>query len=188
MTFHNKLFKTTSIIALIITAFALVACSPEQDSTDPQAKAINEIRKALEIPALPLTYVETTTMVNSPDGGWEVAIYQDDAGRKYSVTPQTNHVVEIDARSLLQSIPSTMHSLSPNELKAKVMEYATATISDFDSLQASLQFEEGTKGDNYFFTWYAEMSSGSMNRQLVQIGLHKSGILFAYYNTLQLER
>lgn len=180
--------KATLITTILIAVFMLAGCSPEKDSANQQSGAINEIRKSLELPELPLDFVETTGMLNSPSGDFEVAIYQDSEGRKYSVNPKTNQIVEIDARTILPNISSSTPSLSPDELKTKAIEYAKATITDFDSLQVSLQYEEGTKGDNYFFTWYGEMISGSMNRPFVQIGLHKSGVLFAYYNTLSLEK
>jgi uncharacterized protein YcfL len=180
--------KATLKITILIAAFILAGCSPAKDSANQQSDAINEIRKSLELPELPLDFVETTGMLNSPSGDFEVAIYQDSEGRKYSVNPKTNQIVEIDARTILQNISSDTPFLSPDELKAKAMEYVKSTTSDFDSLQASLQYEEGTKGDYYFFTWYGEMNSGSMNRPFVQIGLYKSGVLFAYYNTLSLEK
>jgi len=183
---------STKILIAAILISILAGCSPAQDSTNQQLDAINEIRKSLELPKLPLDFVETSGMINSPSGNLEVANFQDSEGRIYSVNPESNLVVEIDARTLLppkhESISPDTLTLSPDELKAKAMEYFKATISNFDSLQSSWQYEEGAKGENYFFTWYVEITPGSMNRPFAQIGLHQSGVLFAYYNTLSLEK
>ncbi len=127
-------------------------------------------------------------MINSPSGGLEVANYKDSQGRIFSVNPKTNRVVEIDARALLADISPAKPALSPAAIKAKALGFAKAVVPNFDLLQSSLQYEEGGKVDNYFFTWYAEMSSGAMNCPFLQLGFHKSGVLFAYYNTLSLEK
>ena len=70
------------------------------------------------------------------------------------------------------------------------MKYIKATIPDFEHLHSSWQYEEGGKGSGYvyFFTWYVDITPGSMNRPFAQIGLHKSGLLFTYYNTLLLKK
>jgi len=179
--------STKTLIAAIFVSI-LAGCSPVQDSAIKQTDAINEIRKSLELPELPLEFVEKTGMINSPNGDLEVANFQDSEGRIYSVNPKTNQIVEIEARAILSNISPDTPSLSPDEIKAKAMLYVKAVIPNFDSLQSSLQYEEGGKIDNYFFTWYGEMNSGSMNRPFLQIAFHKSGVLFAYYNTLSLEK
>lgn len=181
-----RVSKTIFLATIFVAASILTACSPAQNSPDIQLDAIDEIRKPLELPELPLDFVETTGMINSPSGDLEVAVYQDSEGRKYSVNSETNQVVEIDARAILSKISSDAESVPPADLEKKAIEYAKATLTGFDSLQSSLEYESGEKRDNYFFTWYGEMSPGDMNRPFVQIGLHKSGILFAYYNTISL--
>ena len=179
-----------SIKILIAAIFILVlaGCAPAKNSASQPTDAINAARKSLELPVLPLEFVENTGMVNSPSGGLEVATYKDSQGRIYSVNPKTNQVVEIDARALLAGISPDKPALPPAEIKAKAMGFAKAVVPNFDSLQSSLQYEEGGKVDNYFFTWYGVMSSGSMNRPLLQFAFHKSGVLFAYYNTLSVEK
>ena len=184
----SRSFFNSLALAIMLIAHVLSGCSSAQATTNQQIDAINKIRKLLELPDLPLDFVEMTGMINSPGGNLEVAHYQDSDERKYFVNPETNQVVEIDARMILSNISPNAPTLSADELKAKSMEYIRATISDFDSLQSSWQYEEGIKGDNYFFSWYGEAILGSMNRPFAQIGLHKSGMLFAYYNTILLEK
>lgn len=178
----------TKFLISILFISILAGCSPAKDSVSQPAAAINAARKSLELPFLPLEFVENTGMNSSPSGGLVVANYKDSQGRIYSVNPKTNQVVEIDARAILQGIPSGGPSLSSDEIRAKALLFAKAMLPDFDSPGSSLQYEEGGKVDNTFFTWYAEMSSGSMNRPFLQFGFHKSGVLFAYYNTLSVEK
>jgi hypothetical protein len=142
------------------------------------------------LPELPLSFVEKTGMINSPSGGLGVVIYQDSDGRKYSVNPETNQVVEIDARSLLPTKHGEVfpQTFSMEVLKSRAMNYITATTPNFDNLQSSWQYEEGGKGDVYFFSWYSKMTPGSMNRPFAQLGFHKNGLLFAYYNTLLINK
>jgi hypothetical protein len=176
------------ILVAAILILVLAGCAPAKNSASRPTDAINAARKSLELPVLPLEFVENTGMANSPNGGLEVANYKDSQGRIFSVNPKTNRVVEIDARALLADISPDKPALSPAAIKAKALGFAKAVVPNFDSLQSSLQYEEGGKVDNYFFTWYAEMSSGAMNRPQLQFGFHKSGVLFAYYNTLSVEK
>ena len=180
-------FPRSLLIAAMIILM-LEACSPAQEVSDQPIDAINEIRKSLELPELPLEFVENTGMANSPSGRLEVANYRDSEGRIYSVNPETNQVVEIDARVLLPDKEADNPVVPSDEIKAKAMVFAKTVIPNFDSLQPSLAFEEGGKVNNYFFSWYAEMSPGSMNRPFLQFGFHKSGLLFSYYNTLSVEK
>jgi len=179
---------SSKILTAAIVVSILAGCSPAKNSTSQPTDAINEIRKSLELPDLPLEFVENTGMINSPSGGLEVANYKDSEGRIYSVDLKTDQVVEIDARAILPNISPDKPSLSSDEIKAKAIMFAKTLIPNFDSLQSSLQYEEGGKVDNYFFTWYGKLSSGSMNRPFLQFGFHKSGVLFAYYNTLSVEK
>jgi len=182
--FYNLPLKILSAAILILV---MNACAPVKGSANQPAHSINEIRKALELPELPVEFVENTGMSNSPSGSTEVANYRDREGRIYSVDPKTNLVVEIDARTILSIIPSGAAALPPAQIKAKAMTFARRVIPDFDSRQSSLQYEEGGKVDNYFFTWYGEMRPGSISRPFLQFGFHKSGVLFAYYNTFFIE-
>lgn len=146
--------------------------------------AVANIQALMNSSDLNLVFVEMTTMINSPNMDLAVALYQDTEGRKYSVEPRINQVVEIDARAALSSIPSDTLLLSQDELRARAEALVRVAIPDFESRQAVLSYEEGVKGDYFFFTWRATGSTGFMNKPFVQIGLHKSGELFAYYNTL----
>jgi len=199
----DKLEMRTAENALAVTCFrnsvagddssAEVVASPMETPQEVQptpsdpTEAIIEIRKLLELPELPLEFVETTTMANSPSGSLQVENYRDSEGRVYSVNPETNQVVEIDARAILETISPETPVVSPEEIEARAIKYVKATLPDFDSIQSSLHYEEGGKVDNYFFTWYRDIRPGDFMRPFLQIALHKSGILFAFYNTLNVE-
>ena len=171
------------------TSTPIPPTASSQISVSLQISVIEKIRTDLELPELPLDFIEKTGMTNSPNGGLEVVIYQDTDGRKYSVNPETNQVVEIDARILVpkHGDPITQ-TFSLEDLKSRAMKYFKATIPNFEHLQSSLQYEEGGKGNVYFFTWYDNMTPSSMSRPFAQIGFHKNGLLFAYYNTLLLNK
>jgi len=181
---HRKPF----ILAAFITVFAflmLAGCAPEQASANPQIGAINTLRTLLEITRTPLEFVEMTTDMNSPIP-LQVAVYQDTAGRKFTINPINNMVVEMDARALLDKISPLASVLSEEQLRAKAQRLIAAVIPGFEGLQANWVYEEGGKIDNYFFNWYGEMAGGASNRPYAQIAIHKTGLVFGYYNTLML--
>ena len=183
---RNTLAVSFSILAI---AFSFAACSaPSSASEDPQVEAIQAIRPLLGLPDLPLEYVEETGMANSPTGNWKVAAYQDSEGRKYFVQPDTNRVVEIDGRNLLPPHGAAIeNALTDEELRARAEKIAAAVISDFSSLQPKLTYDEGQKGNNYFFAWRDDYSPISFNRPFLQLAFLKNGQLFAYINTLSSE-
>jgi len=58
--------SSTKISIAAIFILILAGCSPAKDSASQQTDAINQIRKSLELPELPLEFVENTGMINSP--------------------------------------------------------------------------------------------------------------------------
>jgi hypothetical protein len=181
----HRMYIIPSVFIIIIGFLAMTACTPEQASTNPQIGAINTLRTQLELPKLPLEFVEMTTDMNSPIP-LQVAVYQDTAGRKFTINPITNMVVEMDARALLDKISPLASVLSEEQLRAKALRLIQAIIPSFESLQTNWVYEEGGKIDNYFFNWYGGMASDASNRPHAQIAIHKTGLIFGYYNTLML--
>jgi hypothetical protein len=177
-----------AVAALIIALPGLAGCSSEQDAAQPPVEAINHLRTALDLPQNALVYVETTTDANSPNGNLQVALYQDADGRKYFVDPISNQVVEMDARALLDKLAPLTPSLSGDSIRAMALRFMSAAMPGFDTLQARWAYEEGGKVDNFFFTWTDPGATGASNPTRAQIGIHRSGLLFAYYNTLILEK
>jgi hypothetical protein len=183
-----KSYLSRSFLTAIFILFAsliLAGCGSEQVSANPQVGAINSLRTQLQLPKTSLEFVEMTTDSNSPTA-MQVAVYQDSDGRRYSVDPVTYQVVEMDARVLLDKISPLASVLTEDQVRARALKLMAATIPGFDSLQSHWVYEEGGKIDNYFFTWYGEMAPGEFNRPRAQIAIHRTGLVFGYYNTLML--
>ena len=185
MTSTNGLVHFVS--ALLVAGCALTGRTPEAATANPPTRAIDEIRVNLGLPELPLEFIEITGMLNSPDVDLQVALYTDVEGRRYSLDPRANQVVEIDARSTLSSIPLDRPALAQADLRAIAKRMVETTTPDFAARAPSLVYEEGNKGDQYFFTWTNDTQATVHMRPFAQIGMHVTGELFAYYNTLSLK-
>ena len=184
----NKIIAT--IIFITLGFLSLAGCaSPNIETTpsatdNPQVTAIKNIRAVMGLPNLPLESKGMDVMSNSPSGNLSVVIYVDSLGRRFSVEPQSNIVVEMDARDLLASVSASAPVVSQDQLTITALRIAKATTPNFDSLLPSLTYSEGGKIDNYFFDWRAQGLPGQMMPPFLQIGFHKSGLIFAYINTL----
>jgi hypothetical protein len=187
MKFNRKYFIPAAIL-IILASLVLAGCGSEQVPANPQIGAINSLRTQLELPKLPLEYVETTFYSNSPSGNLQVEVYQDTQGRKFFVDPISNLVVEMDARALLDKISPLASVLSEEQVRVKAQKLIAAAIPGFETLRINLRYEEGGKTDNYFFTWYDDNAAGSSNPSRAQIALHRTGLLFGYENTLTLDK
>lgn len=181
------MLKKLVLVLLTCSMVLFASCSPRTAVTNADLFAIQEIQTALELPVLPVEFIENAHMINSPSGDLAVAVYRDSEGRVFSVHPLTHQVVEMDARDLLDDLPSDAPTLSYEQLKERAMRFFKATLPDFEQRQSEWEYEEGQKGENYFFNWYAPMRTGDLNRPFAQIALHQSGFLFAFYNTLTIE-
>jgi len=178
--------ESNALLANQVLVLNSTPITSNKQSNDQQIDAINTIRTKLDLPELPLEFIGTSIMANSPNMNLEVALYEDTDGRKYSVNPRTNIVIEIDARSILLNISPDTPLMPEEELESRALKYILATTPDSETLQADLMYEYGNKEDMYFFSWYDNNTVGLINRPFAQVGLHKRGVLFAYYNTLSL--
>lgn len=88
----------------LVLPLVLFDCSGNSPAPDSAIEALGRIRSLAGFPYSQLTYVETTIMVNSPNGDLQVDLYQDEEGRKFFIEPSSNTVVEIDARNLLNNL------------------------------------------------------------------------------------
>ncbi len=182
-----KLSLLVSMGILFLLGCANRSAPTNKPADNSQVAAVSSLRAVMDLPNLPLQSKGTDTMINSPSGGLPVEVYFDSEGRKYSVEPQRNIVVEMDARSLLTSIPANAPSISQDELKTKALEIAKATTPNFDSLLPSLIDDSGSKGDYYFFDMRKPALPNQFMSPFFQIGFDKSGLIFAYINTLSLK-
>lgn len=181
---NNFLYLALVAILGTLTACTNQPATPSLPANNLQVTAINNFRLALGLPDLPLESKGMEHMINSPSGDLPVAFYVDSEGRKYYVEPQTNIVVEMDARDLLASIPADAPAIPEAQAREKVKQMLAVAIPNFASLSQSLTYEEGGKVGNYFFNWYRDISPGDFNRAFIQVGVYKTGFVFAYYNTI----
>jgi hypothetical protein len=172
---------------LLWSVLLLSACSspgPKPSATPTAVQAIERFQSLAGLPASPLELVETTFMINAPDGSLSVAIYRDQEGRKFSFEPVTNQVVELDARSLFSSVATdTSGSLTLEALRAKAEALLEATTPDFANRRRDLTYSENEKA-LYFFDWRGQPSPNHVNAPFAQVALSATGELIAYYNTL----
>ncbi len=118
--------RKTLYAILILIAVSIMSCSQPASSPASPQEAIDIARPAAGFPQSDLTDMGTTTMSNSPQGDLPVEQYQDGEGRIFYVEPETNTVVEIDARALLEDThgESLGQPLSEAELSARAEESA----------------------------------------------------------------
>jgi len=175
-----------ALVLLLVATLGVSGCRAEYQPRNPQEVAIQSIRSILELPQDPLVFVENTTMANSPNGDLAVACFKDEAGRKYYVDLISNRVVEIDARSVLENIPDNAPASSEEEIWSKVDKILPQLFPGSVDQLDLLAFEVNGKVDNFFFDWRDMNRMGSSMPPFLQLAYHKSGILFAYYNTLNI--
>jgi hypothetical protein len=171
-------------VASTSTPAPTVIVEPSATTEDPRQPML-DFRRVLGLPDLPLEFVETTRMVNSPTGLLPVYSYRDPEGRTFLFEPSLRRVVEVDARAVLSLIPADAPVLTLDELRERALGIANASPM-FLELQADLAYEEGPKG-LFFFQWSVTDSPTMVfKRPFLQIGLHGNGDVIAYYNTLGL--
>lgn len=168
------------------TPAALMITTSPAAITEEDLPFIQALRSLLALPELPLQFVGEESMLNSPSGTLKVAVYQDGDGRLFSVNRTSHQVVEMNGRNALAVIAAQAASPTLDELRARANQIANGLIPDFPTLSQNLVYEEGAKGDYYFFTWRDQNASTTMNKPFLQIGFYKNGMVFAFYNTLNL--
>lgn len=159
--------------------------SPGSTPTGLEA-AIRSIRKLIGEPDLALTFIEITTMINSPNGDLRVGRYADSLGREYMVETEGSRVVEIDPSAVSVSASATTPTLTQSELRFKAQQFVSENTPGFAGIRDTLHYEEGTKdGRTYFFRWEDRNATGSrFNRPFAQVGMSVSGKVVSYFNTL----
>jgi len=168
-------------------ALLLLACSNQDSQSSPPIEAIDRVRLLAGLTRSDLTFVETTTMINSPSGDLRVDLYRDEEGRQFYVEPITNIVVEMDARSLLGiAHQSDGFTQSKTQLEEKVRQFVQGVIPGFASVENSLRYESREKEGIFFFDWREENIEGAFMPRFIQVGMTSYGDMFAFYNTVSI--
>ncbi len=179
--FYGKL-KVYTVLGLL-----LCACSTTPSGISSPLETIDKVRALAGYPQSDVVFVETTTMINSPNGDLKVDLYEDEDGRKFFIEPGTSTLVEIDARNLLEGnhseTASTGAALSQPELAERAEQFVRSAVPEFTAAQSDLIYEAGAKGDMFFFTWRSDVKNVFMP-PFIQVGITSNGDLFAFYNTI----
>jgi len=148
---------------------------------------MDEIHKVTGNPDLQLSFKKIMGLANAP---WiSAAVYTDEAGNRYWVA--------IDAGRLAQIEPISSPDVPAAEVKSidairPLAEQFTLTNSPrLANLKSELLYEEGSKGDLYFFTWSYRNKDWSgtdwaMMWPFLQVGVSADGKIVTYMNTLDL--
>jgi len=152
-----------------------------------QDAQIAQIRMVLEKPDLQLTFQRISGLANAQ--GIITAIYEDDAGTRYSVAIDKNILAAIEPE-FRPDIPAA--EVKPIEIiRLAAEKFAVNHSPRYAEMKSELLFEEGGKGDIYFFTWRFQNkdwsgTSWAMMPPFLQIGMSTDGKIVTYINTLDL--
>ena len=143
------------------------------------------IRSALGSPDLTLGFSGVSSLADAP---WiDTAVYQDEEGTRYVVGIDTNTLVAINPASGQQAIAS--QDIDIQSVRPVAEEFALNQSPRFGEMSASLTYDEGKKGDVFFFQWSLQGMdwSGTPWEKMppsLLIGLSADGKLVTYSNTL----
>lgn len=170
----------------MLTAMEALLQAPLTAKVDQGADA-DLIRAVLKQPDLQLNFVQVGNQANAP---WiKTAFYEDPAQNRYSVA--------IGKRVLVSIVPGSRPNVPAVEVKPveSVRQIAEAFVRaqspNFVKFQNQLVFEQGGKGDIYFFTWRLSNRDWSktpwkMMAPFLQVGMSADGKLVTLVNTLDL--
>lgn len=101
----------------------------------------------------------------------------------YSVTPDTNKVLEVYMRAKEKGEPQAFEDMTPRYTEAQLEQQARKLV-EAQNLGVdlnSLQLEKGHKVGTYFFMWYGQKNSEGQTPR-IQVGLTQGGQLIGYTN------
>ncbi len=152
-----------------------------------QAAQTAHIRDILDQPDLPLTFDGVSNLANAP---WiSTAVYVDEAGTRYSVAIDRSRLAAIEPASRIE-VPAI--EVKPIEAVRLLAEnFALEHSPNYTAMKDDLQYEEGGKGDIYFFTWRMQNkdwsgTSWEMMPPFLQIGMSADGKIVTFNDTLDL--
>jgi DNA-binding CsgD family transcriptional regulator len=159
----------------------------------PQTKMVNQesdsnlIRQVMGIPNLVLSYIGIQPLANAP---WiDAAIYSDDTGTKYWMAIEDNRLAQIEP-PYAPEVPA-IEVKSIDDVRSIAEQFANNNSPRYAELKSVLVYEQGNKGDIYFFTWSYRTRDWTgtdwiMMPPFLQIGLSADGKITTYINTLDL--
>ena len=149
---------------------------------DSDQEAIDHFRQVTGVADLPLDNLGPNTMINSPHGDLLVTMYQDGKQGRYLVALQDHILVEYFG--IVNTDEATPDALTDQDLSDRALQIALALVPDFDILKGKLEYSEGNKLGLHFYDWRSTNSTEWTTPPFVQVGLLRSGEVFAYSNTI----
>ncbi|MCE5207195.1 MAG: helix-turn-helix transcriptional regulator [Chloroflexi bacterium] len=172
---------------IMVDAMGALRDAPQMAKVD-QAAHTAAIREALDNPDLQLTFQQISSLANAPWIG-STAVYVDEQGALYSVAIDASRLAAIEP-AVRTEVPA-IEVKSIEEVRSIAEEFALKNSPHYSEMRTDLQFEEGSKGDIYFYTWRMQgvdwsETSWKMMPPFLQIGLSADGKIVTYNNTLDL--
>lgn len=160
--------------------------APQMAKFDQEAH-MAQIREILGNPDMHLTFRSIQGLANAP---WVTAAgYADDTGVTYWIAIDAGYLATIDPAPMSRVDIPAAHVKNIEDVRSIAEKFASDSSLRFDALQDELLYEEGSKGDMYFFRWdYRNKdwsgTSWAMMPPFLQIGMSADGRLVTYINTL----
>jgi DNA-binding CsgD family transcriptional regulator len=187
--YYQRVIGDTHAKSEIMTdAIETLRQAPQLAKVDQEAN-ITQIRKTLGNPDLQLTFQGMRGLANAP---WvQAAIYIDEVGATYWVAIEAGRLAGIDPSPMTRVEVPAVEVKSIAAVRPLAEKFAASSSLRFDQLKNQLLYEEGGKGDIYFFRWDARNKDWSgtdwaMMAPFLQIGMSADGKLVTYINTLDL--
>ena len=154
-----------------------------------QSADITLIRQIMGKPNMELAFQSVSGPANSP---WRnAAIYTDETGTKYYVDADNARLAQIEPGGLSHPDIPASQAKSTDELRGIARQFAQTNSPNLSKLLSVLSYQEGGKGDIYFFTWTYNSKDWSgtdwaMMPPFLQVGVLTNGQIYTYINTLDL--
>jgi hypothetical protein len=187
--YYNRVIGDSYAKSEIMTsAIERLHQAPEMAKVD-QGGNIAQIRETLGNPELVLTFQRIQGLANAP---WvQAAVYTDEAGAQYWVAIDAGRLAGIDPSPASRVEVPAMEVKSIDAVRPIAEKFAANASPRYSELKNDLLYEEGSKGDIYFFRWDTrdkDWSGTDWARMppFLQIGMSADGRLVTYINTLDL--
>jgi len=171
---------------IMSSALESLRLAPQMSMVNQEAD-FNLIRQVMAKPDLELTFVGVQNLANAH---WiDAAIYTDDVGTKYWIAIEDSRLAQIEP-PFAPEVPA-MDVKSIDEVRPIAEQFAQDNSPLYMQLKSEVVYEEGNKGDIYFFTWSYRNKDWTgtdwmMMPPFLQIGLSADGKITTYINTLDL--
>ncbi len=185
--YHQRLIGDAYAKSEIMTgAIETLHQAPQMAKIDQEAH-MALIREILGNPDMHLTFQGIQGLANAP---WiNAALYADEMGATYWVAIDAGCLATIDPGLTSRVDVPAVDVKNMDDVRPIAEKFASVSSFRFDEMKNELLYEEGSKGDIYFFRWDSRNkdwsgTSWEMMPPFLQIGMSADGELVTYINTL----